>query len=165
MVKRISSAVAYVVLISFVFTFIISPTVIFADESKTRGNIEIYKNRNSMVKTYSATQAQVDQLKKSTDLGYVEELPGDYNGFFIKIDSKLGGGYLIGDADKIATLLNQAGITVGITPSALAGGGEGAFGVVIGLAILAIILAASSNGGGNGGGGGGGTFTPTPATH
>ena len=164
MVKKMSRIVAYAVMMSFVFTFIISPTVLFADESKTRGSVEIYKNRSSMVKTYSATREQVDQLKKSTDLKYVEELPGDYNAFFIKIDPKLGGGYLIGDADKIAALLNQSGITVGLTSSALAGGGEGAFGVVIGLAILAIILAASSNGGGNGGGGGGGV-TPTPATH
>jgi hypothetical protein len=165
MINRLSRFVSHVILVSFIFTFVLSPTGVFSADNKLKtGDLEVYKNRDTRVKKFTATQEQVDALKTDAppDLHYVDELPSDYNKFYIKIDPKLGGGFLIGDENKIAFWLNKVGITVGLTGAALVGGGDGAIMVVVGLAVLVLLVTATSN---QGGGGGGGPVTPTTPTH
>lgn len=98
-------------------------------------------------KTYQVTKAQIESLKKQPGIEFSEVLPGKLpkGQMAVAIPEELGGGYIIGTSEAIASAFNAAGITVGLTAAAVSGTATIVAGV-LGATIAGVIAAALSEG-------------------
>lgn len=101
-------------------------------------------------KIYKVTKAQVESLKNQPGVQFSETLPEKLAGgqIAVIIPAELGGGYIIGTAQALASAFNSAGITVGLTPAAITGISPQKKGVTTVAVAMAGILAASLSGNG-----------------
>ena len=89
----------------------------------------------------------MESLKNQPGIEFSKVLPGELpkGQMAVAIPEELGGGYVIGTAEAIASAFNAAGITVGLTAAAVSGAATLVAGVV-GATIAGIIAAALSEG-------------------
>jgi hypothetical protein len=140
--KKVRMFIAAIVLLGLV----VNPVLVSAQSAGPSNTVKLPSG-----KTYTATQSQVESLKKQPGVQFSQELPAQLpkGKFAASISPELGGGYLIGTSQALADALNTVGITTGLTAAALSGVGIG-----IGVAVVSVIgviagaLAADDDGGG-----------------
>jgi len=85
------------------------------------------------MKSYTITQQQLNKIKVQEGIHFFKELPKIVPSplIAVAIPEELGGGYLIGNRENMAKAFNAAGITVGLTGTAISGKTMMAGGVVL----------------------------------
>lgn len=75
------------------------------------------------LRSYTVTEKQLELLKDQQGISFYAELPEvlPKGQLAIAVPEQLGGGYLAGTAEDIASAFNSSGITVGLTASAVSG--------------------------------------------
>ena len=113
--------------------FVVNPVVILAVPVKLPSG-----------KTVEVTQAQIEALKKQPGIQYSNTLPTSLpeGKIAVAIPKELGGGYLIGTPEAIASGFNAVGVTVGLTAAEVGGVTAAITGAVLGATLAAIIAAA-----------------------
>jgi hypothetical protein len=99
------------------------------------------------MKSYEITQEQLNKVKAQEGVFFYKKLPEIVPSPLVAVElpEDLGGGYLIGTKEKLAKAFNAAGITVGLTGSALSEKAIIVGGVLL-ITLAGVIIAATSGG-------------------
>jgi len=121
-------------------SFLVNPMVLPVQSANESAKIKLRSG------TYEVTKKQVEDLKKQPGIQFSKDLPPSLpkKEIVVAIPDELGGGYIIGTGEAIASAFNTVGITTGLTAAAVTGvTGIGA-GIIA--ATLAGVIAASFSG-------------------
>jgi len=95
------------------------------------------------IKPYSITEGQLKLLNEQPNIVFYQELPENLSKeqIGVLVPQQLGGGYFVGTPKEIAEAFNSAGVSVGLTESAVSGYASkmaiGAAPIILGLIISA----------------------------
>lgn len=115
--------------------FVVNPMVVAVQAANEYAEIKLPSG-----KTFKVTKDQIETLKKQPGIKFSKEAtPGNLDEVFVKIPEELGGEYIIGTPEAIASAFNTAEITVGLTAEAILGALKTAEGFALGTLVGIIV--------------------------